>query len=282
MKKAIITLTTAVFLTMFLTISTLAAVYQAYTTDDFVINNGADIKLNDDSGTYNGKMLSGFTRDDEGSNDFTTLKFSIPSDGKYAVWFLVSATGDTDNSLFLSLDDGDLFTCDYLEGEDSYYNNWYYMWMNSRSEIVEETGMENVGSAAALTGQKKYFDLKTGDHTLKIITREPEAKYAAVIITDDLNYDPNKDAKLNGSKGNPKTALTVTASNIEAAKPEQNTPATASVELEQNIPAAVATESVQNTPALSAPQTGDSAIFFFISAMMASSIVVLKIRKARS
>ena len=252
---------------------------QGFNLDDFKLNPGASIYLVDEPELYGGKALEGDDRDDDAATHFSILNFSVPADGKYGVWFLVWAESEAANSLYISLDGGDMFTFDYMESDEQpnpdfeYYYIWYWMWMNARHEISEAHDLPMDGFNAYMTGQKKFFDLKAGDHSLKITTREPYAKYAGVIITDDLNYDPNNDPALQVGKIDPASVYPDPAI-LAAAE------AAAEAEAAAREAEAAAQES-SNAAASSSPKTGDTAIILFAIAVICS-VVVLARKRAKN
>ncbi|MCL1794825.1 MAG: hypothetical protein FWG34_13265 [Oscillospiraceae bacterium] len=264
---------------------------QGFNLDDFKMNSGASIDVIDEPEVYNGKALQGDERDDDGATHFSTVDFEVPADGKYALWFLVWAESEASNSLFLSLDGGEIFTCDYMESNEQpnpdfeYYFVWYWMWMNSRQEIMddnEEMGFD--GFNAYLTGQKKHFDLKAGAHSLKVITREPLAKYAGLIITDDLNYDPNADSALQVGKADPASVYPDPAIAAAEAAAAEAAAAAAAAEAAEKAAADAAAAAAQEQPPAApvAPATADpTAIFALISALSASGIAIFKKRQSK-
>ena len=287
MKKKIMTMVLAAALIAGMAMPALAFT-QGFNLDDLKVNPGASVAAIDEAGLYGGKALQGDERDDDGATHFATLSFSVPADGKYAFWFLAWAMDVNSNSLFISIDGEEQFTFDYMEyrnvddpdelvGPDfAYYETWYWMWLNSRAEIAEEHGMGMDGFNAYLTGQKKHIDLKAGAHTMKVATREPYAKYAGVIITDDLNFDPNNDAALQGGKGDPAAAYPDPAI-IAAAE------AAAKAAEEAAAAAAAAEEAAAAAPAPAAPQaprTGDNTVIYvFALALLASAAAALLRRR---
>jgi len=281
--KKFATIATVFILTLALCLP-VAAYIRGYNYDDFVKNPGADLGDNKDSPNelYNGKSIEGYERDDDGATNFTTLSFEVPAAGTYAFWFLVWAENETSNSQFLSLDGGEIFTFDYYESPEPdpdfvHYNKWYWMWMNSRQEIMDENpelGFD--GFNAFLSGQKKHFTLTEGAHTLKIITREPYARYNGVIITDDLNYDPNNDAALQIGKNDPAAVYGPPPPPTEA--PTEPEPVAVPE------PAAPAPEPAPAAPqAPAAPATGDFGIFALVilAAAVATCAVFSKKLKAK-
>ena len=203
-KKAMIFLVSALILLTSLATSALAAYIEAFNADSFKVNPGADIAIIDDSETYNKKAFQGPTRDDDAATHFATIEIEVPAAGKYYVWGMVYATATDDNSLYFAIDNSDKFTWDYMEiavdNEDydtyPYYGTWYWMYLTNRENAVEELGISPDGHVHIETGLKYVLDLAAGKHTIQITTREPGAKYNALLITDDENYDPNNDASL--------------------------------------------------------------------------------------
>ena len=268
---------------------------QGFNYDDFKKNPGADIGDNTETpgDLYNGKALEGYERDDEGETHFVTVDFEVPTAGQYAFWFLVWAHDETCNSLFLSLDGGEIFTCDYYEAPEpdpdfEHYNVWYWMWMNSRQEILdnhEEMGFD--GFNAFLSGQKKHFDLSAGAHTLKMIIREPLSRFDGLLITDDLNYDPNNDSALQIGKVDPASVYPDPAiAAAEAAAAEAAAAAAAAEAAEKAAAdaaaAAAAAAAQEQPPAPVAPATADpTAVFALISALSASGIAIFKKRQSK-
>ncbi|MCL2813377.1 MAG: hypothetical protein FWD23_02125 [Oscillospiraceae bacterium] len=295
MKNKILTMALIAVLVVCMATPALAFT-QGFNLDDFKLNSGASIAVIDEPEVYGGKALQGDERDDEGAAHFSIVNFSVPADGKYAVWFLAWAENETANSLFLSLDGGEIFTSDYMESNEQpnpdfeYYEVWYWMWMNSRQEIMDDSADSDApfgfdGFNAYLSGQKKFFDLKAGDHALKVITREPLAKYAGMIITDDLGYDPNSDSALQIGKVDPAAAYPdpAIAAAAAAAAAEAEAAAAAAKAAADAAAAAAAEEAAaaqQPTPPAAA-QTGDAmAIFMVLSAAAASGALIFK-RKSR-
>ena len=282
MKKRFLTVLLAGLLVLGTAMPVLAFT-QGFNLDDIKVNSGASIALIDEPELYAGKALQGDERDDDGATHFATLNFSVPADGKYGIWFLVWAEDETSNSLLISIDGGDIFTCDYMESNEQpnpdfeWYEVWYWMWLNSRAEIAEEFEMGMDGFNAYLTDHKKIVDLKAGDHTMKIITREAYAKYAGVIITDDLSYDPNKDAALQVGKVDPASVYpdpAIIAAAEAAAKAAEEAAAAAAAAAEEAAAAAA-------TPtAPTAPQTGDNIwVFVLAFVLMAFAAAVLSRRR---
>lgn len=296
MKNRILTMALVAVLAVCMATPALAAFTQGFNLDDFKLNSGASIAVIDEPELYNGKALQGDERDDEGATHFSTVNFSVPADGKYAVWFLCWAESEGANSLLLSLDGGEIFTCDYMESNEQpnpefeYYGTWYWMWMNSRQEIMDDSADSEApygfdGFNAYLSGQKKFFDLKAGDHALKIITREPLAKYAGIIITDDLGYDPNADSALKAGKADPAAAYpdpAIAAAEAAAAAAAAEAEAAAAAAAQAAAEAEAAANAAQPQPATppAAAQTGDAmAIFAILSAAAASGAVIFARKK---
>jgi len=272
MKKTFLTILLVVALMFSMIMPVLSAFTQAFNLDDFKITPGADIAIAADPDNpeqlYSGKAIWGDERDNDGDTHFTVLEFEVPENGKYALWFLVWALNEIANSLFLSLDGGEPFTFDFMEAIEpdpdfEYYNLWYWMWLNNRQEIMDEHDVGFDGFNAYMTGQKKYLDLTAGAHTLKLITREPYAKYAGLIITDDLNYDPNKDSALQVGKVDPKTVYPLPTEPEPEPEPVIDETAMGGGETaDAEIAAVIAAPAPP--PPVSAAQTGNMTIIFLM------------------
>jgi len=140
---------------------------------------------------YGNDSFVGLTRDDDASRHYATFDFDVPADGKYALWFYVYATSDTDNSFYVAVDRKHRFTFDFVEGDRDYFNIWYWVFLNSREDRGGSDALPNLSFRHA-----KVLDLTAGAHSLRIAVREPGARLSRIILTDDLNYDPNKDTSI--------------------------------------------------------------------------------------
>ena len=298
MKKAILFFIAAISLAAIFTATALAAPFiRSYNADDFKINPGADIKLIDDSATYNKKAIQGLTRDDDAAKEFATLSIDVPAAGKYYVWAMTYATSTSDNSLYFSIDGQQRFTWDYMEIEVEhedydtypYYSAWYWMYLTNRDYAIETLGISSDGHVHIATGLRYVLELSAGSHEIKLITREPEAKYDALLITDDENYDPNKDPKL-AINIDPKTVYSaeIDAANEAAAKAAAEAEAAAQAQAEADAAAAqAAADAAANAPApaptpapaAQSPQTGDMAALWLICLAAALAYAVLAPRK---
>jgi len=254
MKKTILALTIAAVLVSVLAINALAFT-QAYSINSLQLNG--NVAIGDAKGGFGDKAVWGTTRDDAKTTHFATLKVNVPADGKYYIWLYVTHTGTTDNSLFLSVNGGTAFSFDFIENVSEYYNIWYWMYGNSREDAGSTTGVEGYMTAR----MPKALELKKGDNEIKLFTREPGAKYSAIILTDDDKYDPNKDTKLDANKIDPLTVYGGTGAVTPTAPAQTTTKAGA-------------------TGGDKAPDTGSMGFILLGVPLLGSALVVYRLRKA--
>jgi len=158
------------------------------------------IETINDGGAYNGKCIQ--STDTEQTIEYT---FSIEKAGNYFIWARVYAESSGDNSYFYSLNgekydltDPEMFIFDFYEDNenptggdydfdpkiqgDSLYSTWYWMRMNWRDTSEDP----------AIWYNTKNHEMKAGNNTLLLQTREVGAMIDKFIITDDASYDPKK------------------------------------------------------------------------------------------
>ena len=274
MKKVILTVILAAFLLMSFTVSASASFIRAFTIDDFTITG--QVNIIEDAYTHDRRALQGMIRDNAGNQHFTTLEVTVPAAGRYYIWALVFATHADDNSLFFSLNGAPQFTWDYMEIANNdpgfatfpYYNRWYWMYLSNREHAVRTHGISPDGHVHTALGKdlKRYVvELNAGVNTIRLATREPGAKYNALLITDDPNYDPNTD---------PLLPLGTDPRSVYGPPPAAPAPPPA--------PAAPAASAEPPATSPVAPMTGDTAFMALILMFALSAAAVYKLRKNRA
>ncbi len=105
-----------------------------------------------------------------------SLTVNIPVAGNYMVWCKVLASTYASDSFFVSIDGTSEDVYDAAEG--SWKNSWQWSKLNGR------------GGGAPLTLNPRTFALTAGTHTIVFRGREANAALDKIIVTRDMNYQP--------------------------------------------------------------------------------------------
>ena len=232
------------------------------------------------SGAYNGKAIQ--SKETEQTIEY---KFNIEKAGKYIIWARVYATASSDNSYLYSFNGSkngsDLWIFDFYEENDNptpgssdpyfdpkvqgpeLYSTWYWIRMNYRDVSTDPAGWYNT----------QIFDMSTGTQTLLLQTREVGAMIDKFIITDDLNYNPNK---IDGDPEVPYLAELAAAAAAAAAAEAAAAAPSAAVE-EVQVPVAVAAPA----PVPNTSDNGSVYVLMLLSALLTAGVLILRRRKCR-
>jgi hypothetical protein len=126
-----------------------------------------------DSGASGGKFITN-TAANGGYARFTV---NIPKAGTYVVWGRVQAATDSNDSFYVTADNGTRDIYDMAEGKWS--SAWQWTVVNGRGAT---------GGPAAISPRK--FTLTAGSHTFRFDGRELNSRLDKILITDDLAYIP--------------------------------------------------------------------------------------------
>ena len=139
-----------------------------------------------------GKMITTDTPNEQ----FFTVNFTVPADGRYTVWFKVWHTSQGDNSVFFELDGEEhVFDFDENAGADDleYFmlNRWYWAEICKRGSEPLQNGWSEWGEA---NNQCRHtpieLNLKAGANSMTFKSREAGHFIDQIIITDNLDYNP--------------------------------------------------------------------------------------------
>jgi hypothetical protein len=108
---------------------------------------------------------------------YARFNVNIPKDGTYVIWGRVKAETDTNDSFFVTADNGTRDIYDTAEGK--WASAWQWTVVNGRGAT---------GGPGAVTPRK--FTLAAGNHTLRFDGREANTRLDKILITDDLSYVP--------------------------------------------------------------------------------------------
>lgn len=129
----------------------------------------------DDANASNGQYIEvpqEYVNNDDGK---VTFQFTVADAGNFVVWGRVKSAGDTHDSFKVYMDQQSEIVW-HISGKTSWTWDEVYIY-----------GGEN----------PKMFYLSAGTHTLRINNREWGSKLDKVVITSDMDYDPNQLKKTN-------------------------------------------------------------------------------------
>lgn len=116
--------------------------------------------------------------DSGGGGGRAAFTFNVDAAGAYMVWGRVLASSGTDNSFYVSMDDGEETRWNIFDADgDSGFDHWIWL------PVASSGGSGRDAAAVA-------YVLEPGPHTLQIRNREDGTRIDRVLVTDDDTFRP--------------------------------------------------------------------------------------------
>jgi hypothetical protein len=167
--------------------------------DDYEINvvvseaSAAPVRITLDAA--NGRLTAPMVAAEEGRVSYVSSKeekkgsvaftFSVPAAGDYVVWARAFGPDDNSDSFYVSVDGGVQDAFDVAEGGDAYGKYGSDTREDPKWHWAPVNGRDNRNS---LSLDPRVFALARGEHTLIFGGREPKARLARIVITNERSF----------------------------------------------------------------------------------------------
>lgn len=169
-----------------------------YQAEDLDLD-GESIEVVEDAEAIGGKSLACYITGNDATDEGFTFQFNIEKAGDYMIWGRVYYPGQSNNSIFYSVDDEESKIWDFIdedEGNSACYNSWQYFYLTDRVlDIYEDEKL--YGPWTMDNNEWRHapnvLSLTKGLHSIHFSGRENGWFLDELIVTELSidEYDPN-------------------------------------------------------------------------------------------